>query len=336
MAAHSLKEKRHLLEIGTALDKSSLPEQMRERVPPALEKVVEDFRLQPENRNGAGVTREAGKRTVVVLARMGHAIRHAEEHEDAEIRRQARRLLRTAQSETFERIEARAKEFVGLLRECGHRRNERLHREQAHRFGLDDGTELAEVPTLDSLRSVGRKLGNCVANRDWDARDYHHRLADGVSKFFTLSKEGEIPCLIEVNVDDNTIEEVSTEFAPTRKQALHILEALGATADKESAFADVGAFSPYLSGGTPDARRRVETNGRRYRIDAFTDQGLVVVRESSLKSGRVRSWSLFKRETPCGKGLAEWTDVRDGISLGEFASLLLQPKVAAVISRLFD
>lgn len=333
MAAHSPKEKRHLLEIGTALDKSSLPEQMRERLPPALKKVVEDFRSQPENQNGAGVTREAGKRTVVVLARMGHAIRHAEEHEDAEIRRQAKRLLRTAQSETFERIEARAKRFVGLLRECGHRRNERLHREQAYRLRLDDGTELAEVPTVDSLRSVGRKLGNCVANR---ARYYHHRLADGVSKFFTLSKEGEILCLIEVNVGDNTIEEVSTEFAPTRKQALHILEALGATADKESAFADVGAFGPYLSDGTPDARRRVEVNGRRYRIDAFADHELVVVRESSLKGGRVRSWSLFKREAPRGKGLAEWTDVRDGISLGEFASLLLQPKVAAVIGRLFD
>ena len=335
MAAHSHREKQYLLEIGTALDKSSLPEQMRERLLAALEKVVEDFRLQLENRNGAGVTREAGKRTVQVLARMGHAIRHAEEHEDAEIRRQAKRLLRTAQSETFERIETRAKRFVGLLRKCGHRRKERLHREQACRLRLDDGTELAEVPTVDSLRSVGRKLGNCVANRDWDARNYHHSLADGVSKFFTLSEEGQILCLMEVNVDDNTIKEVSAEFAPTRKQALHILEALGATADKRSAFADVGAFSPYLSGGRPDARKRVETNGRRYRINAFTDHGLVVVRESSLKSGRVRSWSLFERKAPRGKGLAEWRAVRAGISLGEFAALLQRPKVAAVMSRLF-
>lgn len=337
MAAISREEERRLQQLERALDMSSLPAQMRERPLAALmrEKVAM-FRLLPANRNGAGVTPEAGGRTVQVLDRLRHAVRHAQEHQDPEIRRQAKKLLRTAQSETFERIEARAKQFVGLLHKSGHRRNERLRRAQAWVLGLDDGTELAEVPTVDSLRSVGRKLGNCVAKRDWDARNYHDRLAHGVSKFFTLSEKGQVLCLIEVDADEKTIKEVSTDFTPTRKQALRILEALGATANNESAFVNVGAFSPYLSGGRPDARKWVEENGRRYRIDAFADQGMVVVRESSRKSGRVRSWSLFKREAPYGKGLAEWNEVEDGISLGEFAVLLQQPQVAAVISPLFD
>ena len=48
-------------------------------------------------------------------------------------------------------------------------------------------------------------------------------------------------------------------------------------------------------------------------------------------------WSLFEFKAPRGKGLSEWDEVYcGGIDLGQFAALLLQPKVAAVIRRLLD
>ena len=126
------------------------------------------------------------------------------------------------------------------------------------------------------------------------------------------------------------------KVALSRKRALRILEALGATADREPAFADVGAFSPYLSGGKPDGRIRLTVNGCRYRVDAFAKRRQVIVREQSLSRGRVR-WSLFQREAPHGEGLAAWKDVYlGGVGLGQFAELPHHRKVAAMINRLFD
>lgn len=110
-----------------------------------------------------------------------------------------------------------------------------------------------------------------------------------------------------------------------------------ATADQVSTFANTGAFSLYLKGRKPDGRAKVVVNGRRYRVDAFAEDRRVVVRESRLRSGRVRGWSLFECEAPRNKGLTEWADVYCGsIALGQFAVLLQQEKVAAMIHELFE
>lgn len=334
MAMLNRTAKQQLQEVAAALDASSLPLEMQTRVPQALEKSVAKFRS--ENRNGAGVTREAGRRIKVLLPRLGHAVRHAQEHPDGSIRREAKRMLRTAQHVSFEELEASAKRFVGLLRKSGHRRNEKRQCEQAWSTTLPDGAELAQVPTPEALRSVGRALDLCVAKKDSLGRMYHRRLARGQSMFCTLAVEGEVVCLLEVDVDGHTIEETSAQgnraFKPQRKRAFHILEALGATADQESAFADVGAFSPYLL-GEPDDRLRLEVNRYRYRVDVFREQRQVVVRESR----RRKRWSLFELEAPRGRGLGHWGEVHcGGICLAEFAALLLLPKAAAAIRPLLD
>lgn len=332
------KEKGLLRQIEEALAESPLPRQMHRPVSRGLRRAVGEFRA--DHRDGRGVTQPAGRRTRSLLKRVLRAIGHARNHPDGNVQRKARELVRSSQHESFEQIEERAKRFVGLMNKSGHRRNEKLRRARRIRLHIDDGAKLEEVPTVDSLRSVGRELDLCVAKRDYLARDYHHRLAHGESKFYALVVGGRMKLLMEVN-EENEISEISArsndEVVLSRKRALRILEALNATADQEPTFADVGAFSPYLFGGEPDDREHLTVNGRHYRVDVFAKRRQVVVLERSLKRGRVRGWSLFQREAPPGKGLAAWHDVYcGGIDLGQFAALLHQREVAAMINRLFD
>lgn len=306
-----------------------------ERVAPALARLVEAHRA--ENPGDRGVTRQHK----LVLKRELLAAGDAKTYPDGNIRHEAKVLLRSVLNENFEEVERRCKRYFGLRRKATRRHNETRKRQQAWRTTLSDGSELAEVPTVDSLRSVGGHLGLCVAKQDRIARTYHEALRAGESRFFTRSIEGDIVCLIEVDEETKRISELSAKSnrsvkLGSGKEGLSILEALKATADRESAFADVGAFSPYLFDGRPNARLRLVENDRRYRVDVFRDQRQVVVREQSRRRKRVR-WSLFEFKAPRGKGLSEWDEVYcGGIDLGQFAALLLQPKVAAVIRRLLD
>ena len=286
--------KEELRKIEELLVASSLPQPMHEPVPGALRRTVGKFHA--DNRDGRGTTHRAVERTQSLLTGVRCAIGHAQKHPDGNVRREAKELVRSAQHESFEHLEKRAKKFRGSLQRSGHRRNEELQSAQAARLHVDDGIELVEVPTVDSLRSVGGKLDLCVAKRDDLARGYHQRLAHGRSRFFKLVVEGKVKLLMEVN-DENEISEISArsngEVELPRKVKLRILEVLDATADTVPAFADVGAFSPYRFGGKPDGRERLTVNGRRYRVDAFATPRQVIVREQSLRRGRVRGWSLF-------------------------------------------
>ena len=281
-----------LRDIKKALAESSLPQQMHEPVPRKLRRAVEEFRADADHRDGRGVTQQAGRLIQRVLERVLRAISHAQKHPDGNVRRKAKELIRSSQHECFERIEERAKGLVGLMNQIGYRRNEELHSAQAARLHVNDGIELVEVPTVGSLRSVGRELDLCVAKRDDLARSYHQRLADGESKFYKLVVGDQVKLLMEVD-EENEVSEISArsngEVELPRKDALRTLEVLDATADTVPAFADVGAFSPYRFGGKPDGRERLTVNGRRYRVDAFATPRQVIVREQSLRRGRV-SW----------------------------------------------
>lgn len=220
----SPKENRLLKQIETALnDDTHWPRLVRERVPLALGAAVEQFRTHAKNRNGAGVTRAASQRTQKLLNRVLGAMRHSMEHDDGNIRREAKRLVRSVQNLTFEEIEDRGKRFHGLLLESGRRRNEKQQRNDAWRMTLSDGSELVEVTTVSSLRSVGRQLGNCVANLDDRARDYHDAMRNGWSRFFTWHKRDEMQCLIEMDTETRKVEEVDDDFRPRRKEAVCIL-----------------------------------------------------------------------------------------------------------------
>ena len=335
-ASFSTAERRQLKRIRTALSKSRLPREMQSRVPPALERKVKEFRAN--NTDGRGVTERAGRRVHKLLRRVELAIGHADTHADGNVRRAARTFVRSVQNESFDELEQRATVFRGLLQKSGRRRNEHARRKDAWCRRLDDGSEIVEVPTVDRLKSIGRQLDLCVARGDSVGSAYHTRLRTGDSQFYCVFDDGEAQCLIEVDAETNEVSEIDGrshgEVKFNRRQALDILETLRATADYDKAFAQVGAFSPYFA-DAPKKRLEIVAKGRRYRIDAFGDQK-VVVKELSLKRGKTLGWSLFERTAPGGKVLPEWDDAGcSSLRLGQFATLLQHPEVVAMTKHLF-
>ena len=99
-------------------------------------------------------------------------MRHAYEHEDANIRTKAKALVRSIQALTFDELDQRASRFVGLLRRAGHRRKERRLLVSRPTSWIGD-LEVAELVSVDQLRSAGRELGLCVAHANDTGRVYH-------------------------------------------------------------------------------------------------------------------------------------------------------------------
>lgn len=293
----------------------------------------------------SGVTRVAGRLIRRTLRRIELAIGHGDKHPDGNIRREAWRFLRACQSLPFDRIVQRSSEFRGQLNKAGHRRRERALREAAWRCSLGGSWELVQVTTVAWLRSVGRSLGLCVARCDETGRHYHTALREGGFTFHTLQRDGVPQCLIEVDAATNEVN--ATEGSAdgpvplTHRRALNILRALGATADGVAAFANVGAFSPYL--GAAKSVRLCSTVGRhRYVVDAFPSVPALVVHETPcLPSRRAREkrerWSLFEPEPTRGtQKLAEWREVSDSensLSVGELLDLLLHDRELAEATR---
>lgn len=335
-------------DIDFVLASSNLPDAMKERLRKDLERAVgRKFGPLPAVL-GREVTPEATGLIRHTLRQVELAIGHADGHPDGEIRREARRFLRACQSVSFDEIVERGKAFRRRLKEAGRRRNERALQAGAHRHRLSERDELVQVMTVGHLVSVGRALDLCVAHWDHIGCRYHTALREGESTFHTLQRDGVPQCLIEVDVATSEVNDAEGSGGGSvplpRRRALNILRALGATADDVAAFANVGAFSPYL--GAARAVRLWSTVGRhRYMVDAFPSAAVLVVRETPhLPSRRVRErlqrWSLFKPEPTRGtQKLAKWREVsgsENSLSVGELLDLLLRDRdLAETTRRLF-
>ena len=331
--------------IGWALGRSSAPDKLKERLPRDLERAVRTFRALPKNRGRRGVTWTAGRLIRRTLRRIELAIGHGDKHPDGNVRREAWRFVRACQSLSFDRIVQRSSEFSGQLSKAGRRRREKALRETAWRCRLGGSWELVQATTVAWLRSVGRSLDLCVARCDETGRHYHAKLREGGATFHTLQRDGVPQCLIEVDSATNEVnaaEGSGGRSVPlSRKRALSILRALGATADNVSAFANVGAFSPYLD-AAKSVRLWSTIGHHRYMVDAFPSVAALVVRETPrLPSWRARTklerWSLFKPEPTDGtQKLAAWQEVSGStncLSVGELLDLLLRDRELAEAAR---
>lgn len=347
----SPRECKELRNLERELKTSTLPDAVKGRVPNALEGAISEFRSRPANRDGRGVKATQATFILRTTRRVVLAVRHSEGHEDGNIRRQARRAVRACQHLPLDKIAENLKDLHAQLQRSGHRRKVEAERLGARRLHVGENTDLVEVVTSADLASVGRKLDLCVAHpRSSDGKGFHDDLRGGRSKFYVIEHEANPLGLIEVDIRSD--EEVAAISAPgnepfkfKRRFALEILRALGATADYVWAFARCGAFSPYVSGERPVDAGTIEEGGlgRRFRFTAFPDQQMLVVKEQRPRRRRkghpTCRWSLFKRETVAGSGLAEWSDVsasRKGLSEGQFLELMCRaPGLAKKIGRLF-
>lgn len=213
---------------------------------------LDEFWREPDNRTQCRVKREASRRVKTALKQLGYAVRRAaDENEDVNIRKEAKKLVRAAPKCEFAQITKKASGFQGKVQASGHRREERKRRENRQEYQTE-AFDIIELTSSDQLAEVGRKLELCVARRGGAGRVYHDDLRAGDLRFFEIrdKERGTTTALMAVDPKKQEVMEISgrgnEDFKPSRKQALGILGELVIEANDVETFASVGAFSVFL------------------------------------------------------------------------------------------
>lgn len=91
-----------------ALDASGFPQEVKDRAPDELKRRVQKFLDHPENRGRKRARREPMRRARKTVKHLAHAVRHARDHVDSNVRTKAKALVRSTQHESFDVLEQRA------------------------------------------------------------------------------------------------------------------------------------------------------------------------------------------------------------------------------------
>lgn len=104
-----------LRQFAATLEKSDFPEPVKRGARCGLSLRAREFLGHPENRGQRRIRRVPVRRVRKTLKHITHAVRHAHRddgHEDANVRTEAKELVRSAQYYSLEKTEARAREFA--------------------------------------------------------------------------------------------------------------------------------------------------------------------------------------------------------------------------------
>ena len=225
------------------------------------------------------------KRTVAgrdrtTLRQLVRAVYHADAHDDGNVRRLARELIRSVQHLAFAELQRRTSRFVGSLNEAGHRREERKQHGASRNVRVGD-FDLATLNSVQRLRSVGRELRLCVAHNNCEGREYRHALVDRSGEFWRIEKDGEAVGLVQVEAATRRIMCISGRnndpLRLRRSTALGFLRGIDAIGDDIETFARVGAFDVFRH-GTPKADVEAHCFDREYSVWCFPEQPMIVVR----------------------------------------------------------
>lgn len=242
--ANTLRELAQFIEIlqTTGLDPRCI-KQAAGNVP----KLIKAFEAQPENRAGRRVRKPARKAVRRTLTHLSSAARHV--GDGSASRAEARRLIRYAGCcDDFTALERRASQYRGRHNKIVRGINDRKAREQARELWLDDNHSVLEVKTLSHLRSVGKRLRNCIGGEL--GADYRDALRRGESEFWVLRCLGEDVGLLAIDTESRRIEEcagVANEPVGWEQDLfLELQSVLSATGDQIEEFIDSGAFSLFV------------------------------------------------------------------------------------------
>ena len=279
---------------------------------------------------GHRLKRKTARMIRKTLKHLKNAVLHVGNHEDPEIRRKAKKLIRSVQYLNYEESEVEASGFHGSLQEAGRRRKE-THRRGIRKTYPHEGGEIVQINSSQQLASVSRTLGFCTAhyNRKSDGYSYHRHLKDGSWEFYAFyNRHGHPYALMSVNAETREVQEFRrrrikrpdfskslqqrlqellcrdrTEFneyegagrikSPvlSQKLLLDICGMLDVNGDDNKVFVRAGAFFVFL-GGVPEVPSIVH-DGCEYTVWTFPGQGRVVIRQSSaLSSGSARAASI--------------------------------------------
>ena len=247
------------------------------------------------------------------------AVRHAQEHPDGNIKRAAKKLLKsTTHPGSFKELSQRASKLHGDLRKAGERRANEEREAEALSIDLGPRYRLVELTSKRKLRSAGKALGNCLRDGEFLA-DYWKEVKEGTAALWVLqrkTRDGDWKPHGLLKVDTTGPRKIvecersrNRLLKLKRKIAKAVLRALDASGDDAETFARVGAFTVF-----GDSRPEVEplqVGQRQVWLWHYPEEIILKVRRPR---GRP-TWMRLYRRNDIWRG--------DGKALGILADLLL-------------
>ena len=248
------------------------------------------------------------------------AVRHAQEHPDDNIRRAAKKRLKstTHPGVSFEELSQRASKLHGDIRKAGERRANGKREAEAQSIDLGPRYRLVELTSKRKLRSAGKALGNCLRGGEFLA-GYWKEVREGTTELWVLQRktgDGDWKPHGLLKVDTTGPREIvecersrNRLLKLKRKVAKAILRKLRASGDDVETFTRVGAFTAFR-GGRPEVEP-LQVGQRQVWIWRYPEEIILKVR----RSGGKPTWMRLYR----------WDDIwlGDGEALGILADLLL-------------
>ena len=276
-----------------------------------------------EAKEQAGYQRTPKKAIGVAHKTIKHlvcAVRHAQEHPDGNIKRAAKKLLKsTMHPGSFEELSRHASKLHGDLRKVGERRANEEREEAALSIDLDPCYRLVELTSKRKLRSAGKALGNCLRDGEFLA-DYWKEVKEGTAALWVLqrkTRDGDWKHHGLLKVDTTGPRKIvecersrNRLLKLKRKIAKAVLRALDASGDDVETFTRVGAFTAFR-GGRPEVEP-LQVGQRQVWIWRYPEEIILKVRRSGGKTTWMR---LYRRNDT-------WLD-DDEEALDILANLLL-------------
>ena len=297
---------RELAQFTALLEATGLDPRCIHQAARNVPKLIMAFEAQPENRAGRRVRKPVRKAVRRTLTHLASAARQV--GDGSASRAEARKLIRFASCcDDFAALERRASQYRGQHNKIVRHINDRKVRERARVIWLDDDHSLMEVKTLRHLRSVGKRLRNCIGGH-W-GEDYRDALLRRRSEFWALRHQGDDVGLLAIDADSRKIEEFGGEANDPVGWEWHLLlelqRELSATGDEINEFIESGAFSLFVN--QPNLRPvLVQVGQRAYQV--WRSTGELIIRDDHKRWSRFRLFRSWQREYPsceatCGSAL---------------------------------
>jgi len=186
----------------------------------ALEKNFARFIVLEENRDGRGLKSSVKKNIDRTYKHFLTAINVGLNHQDPHIRREAKKLLKEPHHIDSHKLIERASRFCGLLKKHSRLFKERAKSKTTRKIQLTEVIELLEVKDATTLQSIGRKLSNCVKERD-SARRYIEQVDDKEIELWEVRSLGNTIGLIQVDISEHNVREIN-EFNGVENEPLFL------------------------------------------------------------------------------------------------------------------
>lgn len=251
-------------EIDELIKNYDIPTEERQELIRRLRESIQQNESEPQNRDGRGVRHNVRKSERTTVKHIGSALRLRRQHQDVQIRHEAKKLLRSVpHHKNFALLVVKASTFMGRVRKSSRRLNEQQRQKRGRVLDVSHSLRLEEIRTVTLLQKVGKHLSLCV-RCPHTARRYLNDVLDGSGELWVVHLEGNIVGLLQVHIErirtprhrrtpsdsQRTIEQCNSHdnnpLELGRHIALDVLKCLEIDHVEAETFFEVGAFPIFL------------------------------------------------------------------------------------------